>query len=1383
MAAVFTVIAAFWGRVEYQIKQCTSWWEMSKGPTAAHRSVLLDYVSPMLPIACYQSMRNKHFAVSASIAIAMLLKLTVVVSTGLMTLSMEAVHRGQATLTTFNSFSNNSNALDDIGTLPYKTMQGVVLNNLTYPDGTNGRFAFPTFNPSNAPENAVVSGAVDGFSSTLVCEIAALEVDLLGWGIPYSAPVQLYPVLLSNQSFIADGCVANVSIRDLMIVTDNSNQLWSGVEGMKRNFWLFQQTSCGNSTAPEDGRVAISYGTVVQGPITNYNPSAPTISDGYQVQEAHIELNVSRSTQLLCKPTYQIQQLHISSNTSTLPNRAAPDIKVVSEPHQARPVLDIAPWAIGRAQFDTYQWLERTLQVTGGGDPEQDGLVDIGPTTSTSPNEYGYVPSQIQFGRLLKDFARLPEHEFLDPQTLTAMANAYWEPYTAFIAKQYLLTGPATELTGSMRILKERLVLHLLPVRFMQASLAVLALLSLVVLWDSRGRVATSTYPSNLIGLASILSASPQLSSMLTHFQFYKNTGDIMNSLASWTFSTRTVPVGTQQQFRVTASKWVNEQTLPQPSNVRPWTWWEPLALRSTVRLTVLILVIGVIVALELLLMFSRSHDGFGNANNDNWLHYLWTLLPAGVMVSIGLYFSAFDFSFKALAPYQKLHQHAPFSKTMAVNFLDQIAATALYTSISARFPAIFITTIASVISLLLTIVVSGVYSPVQMPISKDVQFQRSTWFNDSVPWYVGYSGRGMTVAGLVIYNNFTTPVGTYKDLAFPGLSLNDNGTKQMKIFSEHQSRVRATIPALRSTWTCEVFPNVHSFCTNTTWEPVKRDDLGKVFDGTLTVKVPIDKGLICSFAENYPLSPGQFSIPVSENQYFGASIGNGVPEVGNDYQPCSWGKLKGRTLQHLAGVNCTQRMEEMDVDAAFILPNFEIDSSDPPVIKEHTVRASKVPIIINRPDLLANLGGPQALDWLFQAMVYGKNGIGIEHLGSASSTELVAEALKTLTGSFKAIQYSTDCRSKTKGTMAATPIDAVLTDPNNTRVVQNAASTHILVGLLATMLLCAALASLLMDTRHLVPFEPGSIMAVGSLLANSNLLQDRLLPEASEWMKQEELKRALHGFVFGVRYPHELALKKRISQARKNHDLPLVRGDTFTIVAVPQDAEEMRGTGHHEATDQAEARSRTSEASMPASSIPTNPPSMQPAPRHSSTQSIPLPTQCGDQPPTDGVAVVSPRGGPVADDEPQRAVSALSILEDDDDGVTATVDASDAQGTARANFPEQVPPNATIEDPRGVDQSEAATSQSDASRQPSVASTTRESRHVHHQHDNLQSQQQQFDRQEPEYQQRQDERPSTAAIGPEDVVTIQALLRMGQEDEERAGGPVERTPKQHIDG
>ncbi|OCL07255.1 hypothetical protein AOQ84DRAFT_223045 [Glonium stellatum] len=169
-----------------------------KRPTPAAKSVLLDYVSPIQPVALVIAIKNKHLAVGAVIFVSTLFKGLIVASTGLITLSPQAVRHENYRITTVNSFVNNKTALENIRDLPYKTMENIQTQNLSSPDGTNKEFAFQTFQPPLGLVNPVLSTVVDGFTSTLECQIADLKVIDFYWDIPYRTPASVPPQLVSH---------------------------------------------------------------------------------------------------------------------------------------------------------------------------------------------------------------------------------------------------------------------------------------------------------------------------------------------------------------------------------------------------------------------------------------------------------------------------------------------------------------------------------------------------------------------------------------------------------------------------------------------------------------------------------------------------------------------------------------------------------------------------------------------------------------------------------------------------------------------------------------------------------------------------------------------------------------------------------------------------------------------------------------------------------------------------------------------------------------------------------------------------------------------------------------------------------------------------------
>jgi hypothetical protein len=103
--------------------------------------------------------------------------------------------------------------------------------------------------------------------------------------------------------------------------------------------------------------------------------------------------------------------------------------------------------------------------------------------------------------------------------------------------------------------------------------------------------------------------------------------------------------------------------------------------------------------------------------------------------------------------------------------------------------------------------------------------------------------------------------------------------------------------------------------------------------------------------------------------------------------------------------------------------------------------------------------------------------------------------------------------------------------------------STRVLEALLGAMLLLAALNTVLMKTRGVVPKNPCSIAAAASLLADSNILD--ALPRGAERMSSEEIERraGFEGktFYMGWYEKDETAEKQRQT----------VRGKSFAIYMV----------------------------------------------------------------------------------------------------------------------------------------------------------------------------------------------------------------------------------------
>jgi hypothetical protein len=144
---VFTIVAAFWTQVDYRTRQMQPWAEMAKGPQPAAKSLLLDYISPNSVVAFYRSVKHRHELIAAVLLSSFLIKVLIVISTGLFilnpTLSSQLLPMVKTEELQFSKI--NSSNVDDIAGLVYI---GALLNKIDYLPGTNAEYAAELFNSS-----------------------------------------------------------------------------------------------------------------------------------------------------------------------------------------------------------------------------------------------------------------------------------------------------------------------------------------------------------------------------------------------------------------------------------------------------------------------------------------------------------------------------------------------------------------------------------------------------------------------------------------------------------------------------------------------------------------------------------------------------------------------------------------------------------------------------------------------------------------------------------------------------------------------------------------------------------------------------------------------------------------------------------------------------------------------------------------------------------------------------------------------------------------------------------------------------------------------------------------------------------------------------------
>ena len=166
---------------------------MAVAPQIATKSVLLDYVSPIGPVALLRALSNGHHTVSASIISSLILLRLTVLSTGLFSPQSVEVTANNVSLLTTNKFSFAGFDWASTDARPAEIVYATSVLGLKYPAGTTAQYAVQEFSETSGEDcsrscrlrslltapsgsNKTLSATVDVFSAHLDCQPATLVV-------------------------------------------------------------------------------------------------------------------------------------------------------------------------------------------------------------------------------------------------------------------------------------------------------------------------------------------------------------------------------------------------------------------------------------------------------------------------------------------------------------------------------------------------------------------------------------------------------------------------------------------------------------------------------------------------------------------------------------------------------------------------------------------------------------------------------------------------------------------------------------------------------------------------------------------------------------------------------------------------------------------------------------------------------------------------------------------------------------------------------------------------------------------------------------------------------------------------------------------------------
>ncbi|KAJ5093992.1 hypothetical protein N7456_009853 [Penicillium angulare] len=1094
--AILTLISAFWGRVEFQAKQSAPWQAMLQKPERPEKSILLDYISEMQPFAMIRAIRNRHHIVTSGISGSLLLRLLLIISTSLFSLQEVEVNKGKIPIQIQGNVSTLSvSDLSTASSQPFDAINGIIFENVSYEDGTTANFSFPTFSTSNTLNESAVLANLTGLAPDLDCEPATLGFNI--WSIGRDDYIRQTLSNSQNDVLSSSSCkIQNIStilgFPSLGTVLAPRKPAFNG---------LFKVGQCEGSDGSDGKRIILA---ALQAELSKKNTPVPAnfTLDGSPegVTEWPKNITVSHAVNFICKPTLSFVKLLAKSNaTETSSNTEIKTLEQENTGPSGLEAWDIASNIVAESSYvaadeSSAAWTEQPISNS----------ILFQSTNETQMT----VDYEIQLGAMLIG-ATSNYTDLFGKDVLLNAASSFYRAIGSQLVHQGLNSQEKNMSTGFQISNENRVTMTQLTLRAMEVCLALAVAFAIYMIIFAIRTEPPPYNPTSISAAAAIMSSSKVLRKIL-HGSSSKPLEAISTLLEGKLYHTESAPGGFSIAAKVDKHKSIdrhNESEVDHKSKLH----WSPFP-TFIFRVILFIVIAFLIAVLEIVLRVSEANDGLGDIpSTSGALHYTWTIIPALTMVLIGVLFGSIDFNTRCLAPYIHLRDKAGAlpSQFMSVNFMDSLNTTNIVRSASLKQFAVFVTTLCTLITSVLTIITSGLYTTMEVPGYVTLDFNQESTFYGTEAYYISldganssYQDNALLTSEYILRDDFDYPKWTYEDLAFPKMSL--NSTISLADLTDTYADI--TVPAMRATVTCK-------FQSGADLNATRYKYYGEEYASFNIFFAP------CNSSSTHPSWVRQqwSYMRLSSESSFGFAAFNPCTVENDGYlantkntatiNPLGgtvsyiWGSISNGSFSHVAALTCRESAEMVDTKTRFTLPDFNISTEIPPQPDESTARPAKG--YTNSEDWTSSnaLGKVDGFDGFFGSLVYGKYAISPKYLANEVDNEKVISAVKFQHRVVKAQMFNSFNRESVANSSsypAPSTLRGKITTPGRLRLFQDAVSTRVLEALLGTLLILGILGSLSTNTDHVLPKNPCSIAAVASLLADSNILH-RYTPDIGD--------------------------------------------------------------------------------------------------------------------------------------------------------------------------------------------------------------------------------------------------------------------------------------------
>ncbi|KAI0012194.1 hypothetical protein F4779DRAFT_569791 [Xylariaceae sp. FL0662B] len=1128
--ALLTLIHAFWNRVDYEAKVAAPW--LKGDPIITSRdALLLDYIDMFPLVVPFRALKHRDYPVAASSTISLLFTILIVLSTGLFTLSPVEIGDDSVPISLKSQFVDDPSRLTNPSVLPFYGMHGLVDENLTYPDGCSEQFAYQSFN-SSLPRVSELHATVDGISLGLDCA----QADVKGARLTQMIWTEFARYAWDSYLYLEyGGCNSTISFdTNLMAPLEPYRPFKNNTDTLftQRNVLLLPLEGltpgeCG-STGQDHKRlvfisVELDYKLVKETKTTYANASAVMLE---------FEVIDIRSTSLNCAPNYGIVLVDVTQNATGVNN--------VSRHGEAPPrtFSDIHPWDIIQAHIESFQnfWQDR----------DSFSIANATIDSLASPVLKICGNSCSQFSSLL------------NATLLEDLLIRYYQQYAAFLLQQSLLQPVDTASTAVASRIVDRLLVQPAGCQWMAGIMALAMIILVGLSLRPPKMMPRSIEPGSILATAAL--AGHLTVSRFPHTLGATDTKTLEREMNNWSDSTHMEPhssvTGDLADSRFPSNATTNRQDVnglaesTESQSTRSLKPVSPFALRPIFRIIIYSLIVACVAILEVMLQRSVRYQGLGDVQDETYLHYVWTVLPATILSLLALFFSSVDSQTRLLAPYHSLTRVASTGSSLDLDLLRPLMPQAIYREFRTRSFAPLATSAAALVSSLFAISIGSLYQLKIMPTSSPVEIRTTSTFStssDSMP-------DTSIVTSLILESNLSYTPLVYENLVFPAFSLEGFTTTNASQASDNSSTtINATIPALRPGLSCHLYPDSDisaSFFHNQTIDPHGIQPL--LSDG-LAINITGESCPGRWFPNTLMLLPNStatFAMDLPTEGFFATASNTKTHAAsGCSYFLYVWGSfssLTGPPSIAASALGCNVTTEAIDVVAPFLGPQLHLDPSNPPQPDESTVQL--IPVQMNFPngglstmadvfpdtlyDFLASLPpgrNDTVFDPFFEQLVTSRYAIPISTIGDPSQAAAVRDAIVFQHGVIAAQYYSANFRvsvevpeNGTNGSAQAIfPSLSNSSSDSNTgvypgtavdpygrrRVVQDPASTRVVEALLLATLALSMLGWGLGPRKAVLPRSPSSVASVLALLAGGDVLEYMYKDGDAQWESLEDAR------------------------------------------------------------------------------------------------------------------------------------------------------------------------------------------------------------------------------------------------------------------------------------